>query len=156
MFNNQKIVLIIKFNDLVNLIKQPYFRLNAQNVIGDLKRTTTQINILKSNTTNQNYILGHRLLASHEPRELEFLGNLTIIDSQDNYYESLTSTLFSLNEQVSPDPILRVSRNVDHLFELGYFDLIIGHNDNCLKSTHILLQKRYFKVNLLEYECRYK
>ena len=41
MFNNQKIVLIIKFNDLVNLIKQPYFRLNAQNVIGDLKRTTT-------------------------------------------------------------------------------------------------------------------
>ncbi len=101
-------------------------------------------------------ILGHRLLASHEPSELEFLGNLTIIDSQDNYYESLTSTMFSLNEQVSPDPILRVSRNVDPLFRLGYFDLIIGHNDNCLISTQTLLRKRFFKVNLLEYECRYK
>ena len=102
-------------------------------------------------------ILSHRLLTTHKPEELEFLGeSLTIIDSQDNYWESLTSTMFSLNEPVSPDPILRVSRNVDPLFRLGYFDLIIGHNENCLKLTETLLQKRFFKVNLLEYECRYK
>ncbi len=97
-------------------------------------------------------ILSHRLLATHEPKELEFLRNLTIIDSQENYYESLTSTLFSLDEQVGPDPILRVSGNVDHLFRLGYTDLIIGHNDNCLISTQTLMLKRYFKLNLLEYE----
>jgi len=62
--------------------------------------------------------------------------------------ESLTADLFSLNEQVMPNPVLRISGNIDLLFEHGYLEMIGKHNANCLISTLTLLKKRFFKLNL--------
>ncbi len=59
-------------------------------------------------------------------------------------------TFFSLNEQVMPDPVLRISDNIDLLFEQGYLEMIGEHNSNCLLSTLTLLKKRFFKLNLLD------
>ena len=38
------------------------------------------------------------------------------------------------------------------IFELGYLDLVAEHNKSCLISTLKLLQKRYFKLNLLDFQ----
>jgi len=95
-------------------------------------------------------ILKHRLLEIHSSKVLDFLDSLQIIDIQQKYFESMTAGLFSINEEVLPDPVVRISDNIDILFEMGYMDLIIEHNDNCLLSTLKLLHKRFFKLNLLD------
>jgi len=58
----------------------------------------------------------------------------------------MISGLFSINEDILPDPIMRLSEHVNRLFNMGYLNLILEHNENCLLSTLILLQKRYFKL----------
>lgn len=97
-------------------------------------------------------ILKNRLVSTYSPKELDFLDTLAIIDIQIGYYESLTSGLFSVNEKISSEPVLRISNNVDLLFELGYLDLVSEHNESCLISTLKLLHKRFFKLNLLDFQ----
>ncbi len=89
-------------------------------------------------------------MAIYGQKELEFLESMRIVDIQQNYYESLTAGLFSLDEEVLPDPVLRISDNVDPLFDMGYLDLIAEHNETCLISTLTLLKKRFFKLNLID------
>jgi len=100
-------------------------------------------------------ILKHRLLELHSSNVLEFLDGLQVIDIQQKYFESMTAGLFSINEEVLPDPVVRISDNVDILFDMGYMDLIIDHNDSCLLSTLTLLHKRFFKLNLLDSHMRH-
>ena len=94
-------------------------------------------------------ILTHKLRKSHDSADLEFLHSLEIINIQKANYESMSAGLFSVNEEILSDPLLRISNNVDILFDLGYIELIKEHNQNCLISTNILLKKRYFKLNLI-------
>jgi hypothetical protein len=81
-------------------------------------------------------------------KELEFIDSLKIVDIQKRYFESLSAGVFSLDDKLTPDPVLRISDNVDLLFENRYLDVICEHNRSCLLSTLKLLKKRYFKLNL--------
>ncbi|KKL97319.1 hypothetical protein LCGC14_1835670 [marine sediment metagenome] len=94
-------------------------------------------------------ILYHKLLASHSMEELEFLKHLKIIDIQDRYYESLNAGLFKLDEKILPDPLIRISDNVDILFEMKMLDLVAQHNVTCLRSSRIIFKNRYLKLNLI-------
>lgn len=100
-------------------------------------------------------VLKHELKSVYTPEKLHFFENLSIINIQNSYYESMTAGLFSLGEEVVSDPVLRISNNIDLLFDMGYYPLIIKHNTSCLISTLTLLKKRFFQLHLLLPQANY-
>jgi hypothetical protein len=96
-------------------------------------------------------ILANELRSMYSQHELNFLtSSLKIIDIQERYYESLNASLFSLNEEILPDPLIRISDNVDILFEMGNLELVAEHNETCLISTRTLFLSRWLKQNLID------
>jgi len=100
-------------------------------------------------------VLKNELKSAIPLKELCFLEHLSLINIQNSYYESLTAGLFSLGEEVVSDPVLRISDNIDLLFDMGYSTLIIKHNTSCLKSTLKLLKRRFFQLNLISPQSTY-
>ena len=100
-------------------------------------------------------VLKNELKSQNSPKELQFLEELSLINIQNSYYESLTAGMFSLGEKVVSDPVLRMSDNIDLLFDMGYYTLIIQHNTSCVLSTLTLLKRRFFQLYLLETQSAY-
>lgn len=91
-------------------------------------------------------ILAREFGKSHDTR---FVNELKFINIQTHSQESLVQALYSVGRNMLPDPLLRNSHHVDTLFEMGRFDLIAQHNENCLKSTRIVFTERFLKKSLL-------
>ena len=100
-------------------------------------------------------VFKHELKSLYTPKELHFLEELYLINIQNSYYEALTAGLYSLGEIVVSDPVLRMSGNIDLLFDMGYYTLIVQHNTGCLLSTLTLLKKRFFQLHLLPPQATY-
>ena len=132
-------------------MKEEQCQYELYQVIFEVLKTVKEFYIFTFSNWESNFIsvLKHELKSVYTPNKLEFLEKLYIINNQESYYESLTAGLFSVGESVVSDPVLRISDNIDLLYEMGYYTLIIKHNTSCLLSTLTLLKRRFFQFHLL-------
>jgi len=84
-----------------------------------------------------------------EARDKTFFQALQIVNIQKRDFEGLVPALYSLEESVYHDPLLRDSKKIELHFKKKNYHLILEHNKSCLLSTLKIVRKRYLKLNLI-------
>ncbi len=87
---------------------------------------------------------------TNETIDFTFIKDLKIINLQETPYESLLEAIYKdLEIDSSGDPLSRKSFLIGEFFSKGLFDLIIGHNINCLTMEVLLFKRRFVKKNMV-------
>jgi len=84
-----------------------------------------------------------------EVRDKTLFRVLQIVNVQKRDFEGLVPALYSLEESVYNDPLLRDSKKIELHFKKRNYYLILEHNKSCLLSTLKIVRKRYLKLNLI-------
>lgn len=71
--------------------------------------------------------------------------NLKLVNVQKFNFEGLIPALYSIDNNVYDNPLLRDSKKVNLHFKQGHYDLILNHNKSCLLSILELVKNRYLK-----------
>ncbi len=94
-------------------IKEEQYQEELYNIIFQVLKIVKQFYIFTFSNWESYFIsvLKNELKSLYSPKELQFLEELSLINIQNSYYESLTAGLFSLGEKVVSDPVRYDLRN---------------------------------------------
>ncbi|MBD3215640.1 MAG: hypothetical protein GF311_23720 [Candidatus Lokiarchaeota archaeon] len=87
---------------------------------------------------------------------IPLLSQFFYFNLQEHDKESLSEAIYSIHEELEPDPLFRNSKNINELHLHKYYQIIRQHNRSCLLNEVKILKNRFLKKNLIRILNKYE